>query len=65
MAVTSALVLVLFYDLELFWIEASSLDYIMGTILFQQSAKDNKWYLVAFYSKSLSLVEQNYKIHVS
>jgi len=25
--------------------------------------KDNNWYLVVFYNKSLSLVEQNYEIH--
>jgi len=25
--------------------------------------KDGKWHPVAFYSKSLSFIEQNYKIH--
>ena len=29
----------------------------------QQSMADGKWHPVAFYSKSLSSVEQNYKIH--
>ena len=29
----------------------------------QQSPEDNKWHPVAFLSKSLSLVEQNYEIH--
>jgi len=31
--------------------------------LSQQSPEDNKWHPVAFLSKSLSLVEQNYEIH--
>ena len=29
----------------------------------QQSTTDGKWHPVAFYSKSLSSVEQNYEIH--
>ena len=29
----------------------------------QQSATDRKWHLVAFLSKSLSVVEWNYEIH--
>ena len=35
----------------------------MGAVLSQQSLVDGKWYLVAFYSKFLFLVEYNYKIH--
>jgi len=61
--VTSALVLVLPQDLDPFRIKADSLDFAMGAVLFQQPPSDSKWYLVAFYSKLLFLVEQNYKIH--
>ena len=34
-----------------------------GAILPQQSETNSKWHLVTFFSKFLSLVEQNYKIH--
>jgi len=50
-------------DSELFRVEANSLDFTTGAVLSQQSTTDRKWYPVAFYSKSLSSVEQNYKIH--
>jgi len=63
MAMTSTLVLVSPHDSELFQIKVDSLDYATNTVLFQQSTKDCKWHPVAFYSKSLSPVEQNYKIH--
>ena len=62
-AVTTALVLVSPQDSELFRVEADSLDFTTGAVLSQQSTTDRKWYPVAFYSKSLSSVEQNYKIH--
>ena len=32
-------------------------------VLSQQSPDNDKWHLVAFLSKSLSLVERNYEIH--
>ena len=35
----------------------------MGAVLPQQNPEDKKWHPVAFLSKSLSLVEQNYEIH--
>ena len=35
----------------------------MDAVLSQQSMMDSKWRPVAFYSKFLSLVERNYKIH--
>jgi len=63
MAVTTALVLVSPQDLELFHIEADSSDFASGAILFQQLPGEEKWYPVAFYSKSLSLVERNYEIY--
>ena len=62
-AVTSALVLVSPQDLELFCIEADSLDFTTGAVLSQQLPGDKKQYSVMFYSNFLSLVEQNYKIY--
>ena len=44
-------------------IEADSSDVATGAVLFQQSPDDNKWHPVAFYSKSLTSVEQKYEIH--
>jgi len=46
-----------------FRIKADSSDFITEAVLSQQSMTDRKWYPIAFYSKSLSSVEQNYKIH--
>jgi len=62
-AVTTAPVLVSPHELDLFWIEADSLDFATGAVLSQQLTTDRKWHPVAFYSKSLSSVERNYKIH--
>jgi len=61
--VTTALVLVSPQESNLFQIEADSLDFTTGAVLSQQSMTDGKWHPVAFYSKSLSSVERNYKIH--
>jgi len=63
MAVTTAPVLVSPQDSELFQVKADSSDFATGAVLSQQSTTDRKWHPVAFYSKSLSSVEQNYKIH--
>jgi len=63
MVVTTALVLVSPQDSEPFCIEADSSDFASGAILSQRLLGEEKWHLVAFYSKSLSLVKQNYKIH--
>jgi len=63
MAVTTAPVLVSPQDLELFRIEADSSDFASGAILSQQLPGEEKWHLVAFYSKSLSPVERNYEIY--
>jgi len=63
MVVTTALVLMSPQDSEPFWVEADSLDFATGAVLSQQSIADRKWHPVAFYSKSLSSVEQNYEIH--
>jgi len=62
-AVTTALVLVSPQESDLFWIEAGSLDFATGAVLSQQSMTDRKWHSVAFYSKFLSSMEQNYEIH--
>jgi len=49
--------------LEPFRIEADSSDFASGAVLSQQLPGEEKWHPVAFYSKSLSPVEQNYEIH--
>ncbi|KAG5718299.1 hypothetical protein E4T56_gene10856 [Termitomyces sp. T112] len=46
-----------------FCVEANSSNFATRAVLPQQSPEDGKWHLVAFYSKSLNAVEQNYKIH--
>jgi len=61
--VTTALVLVSLQELDPFQIKADSSDFATRAVLSQQSTTDRKWYPVAFYSKSLSSVEQNYEIH--
>jgi len=48
---------------DTFQIEADSLDFATGAVLSQQLTTDGKWHPVAFYSKSLSSMEQNYEIH--
>ena len=40
-----------------------SSDFATGAVLFQLSKEDGKWHPVAFYSKFLSAVEQNYDIY--
>jgi len=50
-------------DSKPFWVETDSLDFTIGAVLSQQSITDRKWHPMAFYSKSLSSVEWNYKIH--
>jgi len=63
MAVTTALILASPQDSEPFHIEADSSDFASGAVLSQQLPGEDKWHPVAFYSKSLSPVEQNYEIH--
>ena len=62
-AVTTAPVLVSSQDSEPFCIEADSSNFASGATLSQQLPGEEKWHPVAFYSKSLSLVEQNYEIY--
>jgi len=54
--VTTALVLVSPQGLELFCIEADSSNFASRAILSQWLPRKEKWYPVAFYSKSLSPV---------
>jgi len=63
MAVTTAPILVSPQDLEPFCIEADSSDFASRAVLSQKLPGEEKWHPVAFYSKSLSPVEQNYEIH--
>jgi len=49
--------------LEPFRIKADSSDFAFGAILSQQLPREEKWHPVAFYSKSLFLMERNYEIH--
>ena len=44
-------------------IEADSSDFATGAVLYQQSLDNDKWNLVAFLSKSLSLVERSCEIY--
>lgn len=44
-----------------FQIETDSLDFANGAVLSQESRTDGKWHPIAFFSKSLSSVECNYK----
>jgi len=46
-----------------FRIKADSSDFATGAVLSQVCPTDGKWHPVAFFSKSLSLVERNYEIH--
>jgi len=61
--ITTTLVLALLNTSALFRVKVVSLDFTTATVLFQNSRKDNKWHLVTFFSKFLSIVEYNYEIH--
>jgi hypothetical protein len=61
--VTSAPVLTTPTDDQPFRIEPNSSDYATGSVLSQLSTEVRKWHLIAYYSKSLSETERNYKIH--
>jgi len=57
MVVTTAPILASPQDSEPFCIEANSSDFTSGAVLSQQLPREEKWHPVAFYGKSLSLVE--------
>ena len=61
--VISTPILVFPDETQPFRVEADSSKFATRAVLSQQSLEDNKWNPVAYYSKSLSAAEQNYKIH--
>jgi len=50
-------------DARMYQVEANALDFATGATLSQQLPEDETWHPIAFFSKSLSPVEQNYEIH--
>ena len=62
-SVTSAPILVSPDNALPFHIEVDSSDFVTGAVLSQLSVEDDKWHPVAYLSKVLSPVEQNYEIH--
>jgi hypothetical protein len=61
--VTSLPILHFTNDSKAFHIEADSSNFTTSAILSQQLTDNLKWHPIAFYSKSLNPVKQNYKIH--
>ena len=61
--ITSSPILHFADDSKPFRVEADSSNFATGAVLSQQSLDDLKWHPIAFYSKSLNAVKQNYKIH--
>jgi hypothetical protein len=61
--VTLAPVLILPNDDLPFRLEGDGSGIATGMVLSQQSVDDNVWHPIAFLSKVLNPVEQNYKIH--
>ena len=63
--ITSAPVLIFLDNSRPYCIEADSSDVATGVVLSQQTLLENgrKWHPIAFFSKSLSPIKQNYKIH--
>ena len=61
--ITQSPVLILADDSKPFRVEADSSEFATGAVLSQQADSDNKWHPVAYLSKSLSSIQQNYEIH--
>jgi hypothetical protein len=61
--VTSSPILCFTDDSKAFCIEADSSNFATSAVLSQQSTDNLKWHPIAFYSKSLNTVKQNYEIH--
>ena len=61
-AVTTELVLILLDEFQLYQLEADSSNFASSAVLLQEGPNE-KWHPVVFYSKSLSPVQRNYKIH--
>ena len=50
-------------NIKSFCIKVNSSNFATRAVLSQQLEADSKWHLVVFFSKSLSLVKQNYEIY--
>jgi hypothetical protein len=61
--VTSSLILHFADDSKACHVEADSSNFTTSVVLSLQSSDDQKWHLIAFYSKLLNMVEHNYEIH--
>ena len=61
--ITIILVLAFPDNSQMYHVEADALDVATRATISQQSLEDGMWDPIAFFSKSLSLVEQNYEIH--
>jgi hypothetical protein len=61
--VTLAPVLILPNNDLLFRLEANGSGIATGAVLSQQQVDDKLWHPIAFLSKALNPVEQNYEIH--
>jgi hypothetical protein len=61
--VMSTPVLVMLHSKQPYCVEADGSGVTTGAVLLQLNCEDEKWHLVAFQSKSLSVVERNYEIH--
>ena len=61
--ITLAPILTFLDDSQMYRVEADASDFTTGATISQQSPEDGTWHPIAFFSKSLSPVEQNYEIH--
>jgi len=62
-AFTTALVLRIPNDEDLFKLSTDASDFATGAVLSQKDMQTNLWHPVAFFSKSLDVHERNYKIY--
>jgi len=62
-AFTTALVLRIPNDEDLFKLFTDISDFATGAVLSQKDIQTNLWYLVAFFFKSLDVHERNYEIY--
>ena len=61
--ITTAPVLAFPDNSQMYHVEADASDVGTEATIAQQSLEDGMWHPIAFFSKSLSLVEKNYEIH--
>jgi len=50
-------------DEDPFKLSTNASDFAISTVLSQKDIQTNLWYLVAFFSKSLNVHEENYEIY--